>query len=74
MMLNEKQIAESHFKEQSLDIFSICLLMQEMQETLVQSLGQNDFKSRKWQTALVFLPGKCHEQRSTVHRITESQT
>ena len=37
-----------------------------MQETLVQSLGQKDLRSRKWQPALVFLPGKCQEQRSLV--------
>ena len=37
-----------------------------MQETLVQSLGQKDLWSRKWQPALVFLPGKCQEQRSLV--------
>ena len=29
----------------------------------VQSLGQEDPWSRKWQPTLVFLPGKFHEQR-----------
>ena len=38
--------------------------MQETKETGVQSLGQDDPWSRKWQTAPVFLPGKFHGQRS----------
>ena len=36
--------------------------MQEKQETRVQSLGQEDLWSRKWQLCLVFLPGKFHRQ------------
>ena len=35
-----------------------------MQETQVQSLGQEDLWRRKWQATLVFLPGKSNEQRS----------
>ena len=35
-----------------------------MQETWVQSLGQEIPWKRKWQPALVFLPGKSHGQRS----------
>ena len=34
-----------------------------MQETGVQSLGQEDFPwRRKWQPTPVFLPGKSHQQ------------
>ena len=40
--------------------------MQEKQETQVQSLGQEDPLSRKWQPAPGFLPGKSHGQRSLV--------
>ena len=40
--------------------------MQEPQETRVQSLGQEDPGGRKWQPALVFLPGKSSGQRSLV--------
>ena len=38
--------------------------MKETKETRVQSLGQEDPWSRKWQPAPVFLPGKFHGQRS----------
>ena len=34
-----------------------------MQETPVQSLGQEDLLERKWQPIPVFLPGKSHRQR-----------
>ena len=37
-----------------------------MQETRVQSLGQEDPWRRKWQPTPVFLPGKSHGQRSLV--------
>ena len=37
-----------------------------MQETRVQSLGQEDPWRRKWQPTPVFLPGKSHRQRSLV--------
>ena len=37
-----------------------------LQETWVQSLGQKIPRRRKWQPALVFLPGKFHGQRSLV--------
>ena len=37
-----------------------------MQETRVQSLGQEYPWRRKWQTIPVFLPGKFHGQRSLV--------
>ena len=42
----------------------ICLQMQEMEETRVQSLGWEDPWSRKWQPTPVFLPGDSHVQRS----------
>ena len=35
-----------------------------MQETWVQSLGQEDPWRREWQAIPVFLPGKFHGQRS----------
>ena len=35
-----------------------------MQETLVQSLGQEDPWRRKWQLTSVFLSGEFHGQRS----------
>ena len=35
-----------------------------MQETHVQSLGQEDPWRKEWQTTPVFLPGKFHAQRS----------
>ena len=41
-----------------------------MQETQLQSLGQNSPQSRKWQPTLVFLPGKSHDRGAwgvTVH-------
>ena len=37
-----------------------------MQETQVQSLGQEDPWRRKWQPAPVFLPGKFYGQKSLV--------
>ena len=36
---------------------------EETQETQVQSSGQEDPWSRKWQPTSVFLPGKSHRQR-----------
>ena len=54
-----------------------------MQETWVRSLGPEDPRvgripwRRKWQPTLVFLPGKCHGQRSlwaTVHGAAKSLT
>ena len=38
--------------------------MKETLETRVQSLGREDPWKRKWQPIAVFLPGKCHGQRS----------
>ena len=35
-----------------------------MQETQIPSLGQEDPRRRKWQTTLVFLSEKSHEQSS----------
>ena len=46
--------------------------MQEMQETCVQSLGQEDFLEEAWQPTPVFLPGESLRQRSlktTVHGV-----
>ena len=37
-----------------------------MQETWVQSLGQEDPRRTKWQHTPIFLPGKSHGQRSLV--------
>ena len=34
--------------------------MQELQETQVQSLGQEDPQEEEWQPTLVFLPGEPH--------------
>ena len=36
--------------------------VQEMQETRVPSLGQEDPLGRKWQPTPVFLPGNSHRQ------------
>ena len=38
--------------------------MQEMQETWVQSLGQEDLLEEEMATCSMFLPGKFHGQRS----------
>jgi len=50
--------------------------MQEMKETLVRSLGQEDPRRRALQSTPVFLPGEFHRQRSpgwaTVHRVLKS--
>ena len=37
-----------------------------MQETQVQSLGQQDSLEKEWLSTPVFLPGKSHGQRSLV--------
>ena len=37
-----------------------------MQETQVQSLGEEDPRSRKWPPTPVFLQGESHRQRSLV--------
>ena len=37
-----------------------------MRETQIQSLGRKIPWRRKWQSTLIFLPGKSHEQRSLV--------
>jgi len=37
-----------------------------MQETWIQSLGQEDPWRRKWEPTPVFLPGESHGQRSLV--------
>ena len=37
-----------------------------MQETQVQSLGQEDPWTKEWLPNLVFLPGETHGQRSLV--------
>ena len=34
-----------------------------MQETLVQSLGQEDLLEKEWQPTPVFLPGESHGQK-----------
>ena len=44
----------------------ICLPMQEMKETRVQSLGREDPWKRKWLPTPVPLPGESHGQRSLV--------
>ena len=36
----------------------------ETQEMQVWALGQEDVQRKKWQLTPVFLPGKCHRQRS----------
>ena len=40
--------------------------MQELQVTLVRSLGQEDPLEKAWQPNLVFLPGESHGQGSVV--------
>ena len=40
------------------------LVMQETQETQVQSWGEEDPRRRKWQFTPVFFPGESHGQRS----------
>ena len=45
-----------------------------VQETWDQPLSQEDPREKKWQPALVFLPGKSHGQRSlwgTTHGVTK---
>ena len=51
--------------------------MQEIQETCVQSLGQEDLLEEEMATHSVLLPEKFHGQRSlaaTVHGVTKNQT
>ena len=46
-----------------------------MQETWVQSLGQEDPLEKEIATLSRILPGKYHEQKSLVHRVAkESDT
>ena len=49
-----------------------------MQETWVQSLGQEDALEKEMATTPVFLPGDSHGQRGgwrvTVHGVSKSQT
>ena len=40
--------------------------MQELQETMVLSLGKDDSWRRAWQPTPVFLPGESHGQRRLV--------
>ena len=42
----------------------ICLPMQEVQETRVQSLGWEDPLVEEWQPTPIFLPDESHRQRS----------
>ena len=44
----------------------ICLPVQDMQETLVLSLGEKDPLEEEMQPTPVFLPGRSHGQRSLV--------
>ena len=49
--------------------------MQEMQETQVRSMGQEDPWRREWQPTPVLLPGESHGQgawHATVHGVTKS--
>ena len=51
--------------------------MQKMQETLVQSLGQEDPWRRKWQPTPVFLPGNAMDRgawQATVHGVAKNWT
>ena len=44
-----------------------------MQETWVQSLGQEDPLEKEWLPILVFLPGEFHGQRSlVVHEVART--
>ena len=47
--------------------------MQETQETLVQSLGQENPLRRKWQLTPVFSPVKPHGQRSLLSQSIKNQ-
>ena len=58
---------------QYLDVDTDCFLVAQMannlpviQETCVQSLGQEDLLRREWQPTPEFLPGEFCEQRSLV--------
>ena len=64
-------------------IYWTCLVAQmvknlpAMQETQVQSVGQEDPWRREWLPTPVFLPGESHGQRSwraTVYGVPKSQT
>ena len=47
-----------------------------VQETQVQSLGQEDPLEKEWQPTPVFLPGEFHGQgawRASVHGVAKSQ-
>ena len=67
----------TYFQITCMDIFPLCwneqrhcsrkfALTQQMRETQVQPLGQEDPLRRKWQPTPVFLPGKSHGWRSMV--------
>ena len=45
----------------------ICLPIQELRETQVQSLGQEYLLEKEMATTPIFLPGESHEQRSLMH-------
>ena len=51
--------------------------MQEMPDTWIRTLGQEDPVGRKWQWTPIFLPGKFHGQRSlagTDHWVAHNRT
>ena len=54
------------FKPWDFPSFTVIKNLQEMQETRVWSLGQEDPLDRKWRPTPVFLLGKSHEQRNLV--------
>ena len=44
----------------------ICLPIQELRETQVQSLGQEYLLEKEMATTPIFLPGESHEQRNLI--------
>ena len=63
----EAQKDPTHVAPNILDLLGMWELTcqcQEMSETQVQSLGQEDTLRRAWQPTPVFLPGESHGQRS----------
>ena len=45
-------------------VMELDLLIQDMKETRIWSLGQEDPWRRKWQPTPVFLPGESHGQKT----------
>ena len=73
-LLKDLKIKSSSLERDSL-VSQMVKNLPAMQETWVQSLGQEIPWRRKWQPTPVFVPGKSHRQRSlAVHGVAKSQT